>query len=353
MKKYNNFINEKKMYLYSRKFRLQSLIDENIYDSDEIVEWMSKYKLDNMAQCVFVTEEQVKDKSKLNLRLSTIDIHNKNWFDTNTKKYIGYFIEESEMELNGEKVYLYVFSKNSNEKLRARQNHGFKYESDVKRLNGLGKTISGHKWDAVGNLDKRFFDDRIDKGKKIEFFDGDKYSGLSWDNLIDDLKKRLYFSIKCIKNSYEINMGDFLRISGYERVIENGLVKLKKRNTSIENFILNVAFHEGPDKNILEEYLVLISTSEWEKYLPNIKDNIIEFENMYNELKNYKLIGDRNELSENEWLKYRIKYTKLTINDIIKLRFKRDSKGQLRIQASISFNNFKNEILKNKHIKIS
>ncbi len=352
MKNYYNFLLENKMYLYSRKFRLQSLIDDNFYNLDKIEEWMNKYKLDNMSQCVFVTEEQAKDKSKLNLRLSTIDIHNKNWFDSNTKSYIGYFIEDSEKIIDDDKVYLYVFRKNSNDVLRARQNHGFIYESEIKRLNDLKKTISGHKWDAVGNLDKKYLDDRINKGKNIEFFDGFKYSKLLWNNLIDDFKETLYWSIKCIKTQYEINMGDFLRISGYERVIENDNIKLIKKVDNVKNFILNVAFHDSND-NIIEEYIVLMPVSEWIEYLPDIETDKIEFEKMYSDLIDFKLIGEREKIIEENWSNFMIKYKKLTLNSIIKLRFKRDSKGQLRIQSSISHNNFKVKILKNKHIKIS
>lgn len=90
----------------------------------------------------------------------------------------------------------------------------------------------------------------------------------------------------------------------------------------------------------------------WESYLPEMEKNISEFTQMYKDLISHRLKGDRNDMSEEAWLQFRINYKKLSENSMIKLRFKRDTKGQLRIQSSISFSDFKNKVLQNPHIKI-
>ena len=144
-------------------------------------------------------------------------------------------------------------------------------------------------------------------------------------------------------------MGYFKRISGLE--VEDGQLKIKK--TTAKYFILAVGFHNGIDKkNIIEEYIILMPLQVWESYLPEMEKNISEFTQMYKDLISHRLKGDRNDISEEAWLQFRINYKKLSENSMIKLRFKRDSKGQLRIQSAISFSDFKNKVLQNPHIKI-
>jgi hypothetical protein len=129
--------------------------------------------------------------------------------------------------------------------------------------------------------------------------------------------------------------------------------RLKIRETTAEYFILAVGFHDGIDKkNIVEEYLVLMPVKVWESYLPDIWSKTSEFEQMYKELLSHRLKGERSDEQEEAWLQFRIKYRKLAESSTVKLRFKRDSKGQLRIQSAISFNDFKTKILQNPHIKI-
>ena len=72
---------------------------------------------------------------------------------------------------------------------------------------------------------------------------------------------------------------------------------------------------------------------------------------MYDELSEHRLIGERDP-EDLKWKEFTAKYSKICKDSILKLRFKRDSKGQLRIQSSISNLSFRNEILKNNHIKI-
>ena len=152
-----------------------------------------------------------------------------------------------------------------------------------------------------------------------------------------------------MKAGTDVEMGDFKRISGLE--VEDGQLKIKK--TTAKYFILAIGFHNGIDKkNIIEEYLILMPLQVWESYLPEMEKNISEFTQMYKDLISHRLKGDRNDISEEAWLQFRINYKKLSENSMIKLRFKRDSKGQLRIQSAISFSDFKNKVLQNPHIKI-
>ena len=78
---------------------------------------------------------------------------------------------------------------------------------------------------------------------------------------------------------------------------------------------------------------------------------------MYSELKPHKIgtsarHGVKTADTENRWLEYRSKYGKLSEESIIKLRFKRRTDGQLRIQAAISSKNFYRYLLENPHIRI-
>jgi hypothetical protein len=296
-----------------------------------------------------VSKDKIVNVSDYNLRISSRDIKNKNFFDDTSKSSIGYIIEESGKIKNNDTIYLYVFSKGSNTSQRARQMHGFKYESDIKRLNGLKKLGYSEKWDAFGGLDKRFFSDREEKGKIIQFYNGVDYEDISWEDLDSDYKKEYFWNIKCMASGTSIEMGDLLRISGW--FINNN--KLCKSVDKVNNFIFNVSFHSGGyDKNILEEYLILIPISKWSQYLPNIGHNINEFSKMYVDLKEHKLFGDRTLQSEESWFSFIKRYRELSSDSLIKLRFKRDSKGQLRIQSAISNKAFKESILSNKHIRV-
>ena len=353
-------INETKLFIYQRKFRVDDLINANIYEDKDIATWMMIYDFDNLAHCMFVTLDPVKGKSNFDLRVSSRDIKNKTFFN-DTGKYEGYLIKKSKKKIDGDVVYLFVFKKNSNINLRARQIHGFKYEAEVRRLSNLTKLSYTDKWDAHGTLDKRYFDNRVDSGKKIEYFDGKKYNSLlrentvngadeiDWESIPASYKANLSWSIKSISNGKSVEMGDFKRISGLEKDGD----KLKFRSDGTENFMFQVSFHDGSsDRNVIIEYLTLMPISVWKKYLPDMT-NLTPFENMYKEIKAHYLKGERTELSETEWLKFQTKYSKLTQGSIIKLRFKRDSEGQLRIQSAINYGDFINNILKNPHIRIS
>lgn len=374
IKSYRQFINESKLYIYHTTFKVYDLMDRRIYKKPQIKKWMRMYDLDEFAHCVFVTttKSPTPDRDKyLNLPKADLKIKNVSFFESDIKKHQGYMPEDSKIVTNdGQEVFLYIFKKNSNEANRARQLHGFIYEGAVRRYNGLQRFGKTYKWDAEGGMDKTYLTWRASSGKKIEIWDKGKYhsllekdpvSGINevvWSPEDRDVKFDFYphtfsepknWSIKCMKAGTDVEMGDFKRISGLE--VEDGQLKIKK--TTAKYFILAVGFHNGIDKkNIIEEYLILMPLQVWESYLPEMEKNISEFTQMYKDLISHRLKGDRNDISEEAWLQFRINYKKLSENSMIKLRFKRDSKGQLRIQSAISFSDFKNKVLQNPHIKI-
>lgn len=362
IRKLRDFILEKINYIFSRMMRIKDLIDDvnnlNLYSEEDIRYWMNKYDFDDMAKCIFITDEKIKDKKSdiLNMRLSSKDILNKNYFNGESNDKDGQKIEESEIKLeNNINIYLYVFRKGSNAKNRARQIRGFMYEGEMIRRHKLikGETYT-HKWDAYGSINKSYLIDKLDENKQIQYFNGLEYVNIDdlddFSKISDVMFKNINWNIKHTKIGNEIAMADYKRISGLD-VIDNTIIK---RNTRTKDFIFSVGFHD--DTNIIEEYLILIDIDKWESYLPNMNDdNTIEMiNNMYSEIKNNKLNGIRTVENEKNWSDFISKYSVLTVDNLIKLRFKRDSKGQLRIQSSIPNKNFYNIILKdNIHLKIS
>jgi hypothetical protein len=357
-----------RLFIYQRKFRLSDLLgatvnNKRIYSNKQIDTWMLLYNLDDLAGCVFVTKTPSKNTGEgIEIRTSEKDIKNKKSF-TPTKKYKGYLPEDSKFEINGTEIYLFIFKKNSNKDERSRQNHGFIYEGEVRRGNNLTKYDYTHKWDAEGTLDKSFLDDRASViGKTCEFFDGSKYKSITipdpinglftvdFDKVPDNFKRKLYWNIKCMKNRTDIEMGDFKRVAGLQMV--DGKIKLSTEK--VENFMFVVGFHSGsPNYTILTEYIILMSVDEWKKLLPDLT-NLQVFQELYDELSAHRLKGDRTEMTETAWLNFRKKYAKLAEKSSLKLRFKRDSKGQLRIQSAFSNETFMKEIVaKRPHIRIS
>jgi hypothetical protein len=374
IKSFNEFINEAKLFIYHKKFKVYNLLQSDIYKKSQIKKWMKDYNFDDWAHCVFVTKNKSSidvSKNKL-VTKANFDIKNAIYFNSDVEKHKGYMIEDSKLTLGDDDVYLYVFKKNSNHENRARQIHGFIYEGEVKKLNGLAKLGKTHKWDAEGGLDKNYLTYRLEQGKNVELFDGSKYTTLilkddvtgfkeiNWSGTINNQKISPLFnedfsafrnwSIKCMKKNTDIEMGDFKRISGLE--LTNGELKLK--GTNEEYFMLAVGIHDGTQqKNILEEYIILMPIESWKTYLPDVELKLKDFQSMYTELQTHRLKGERSEEGESAWWSFINKYKKLTESSVIKLRFKRDSKGQLRIQSSISSSDFMSKILKNQHIRIN
>ena len=150
-------------------------------------------------------------------------------------------------------------------------------------------------------------------------------------------------------NRTDIEFGDFKRISGLEK---DGK-KIKILHSSEQHFMIAVGFHDGTsDKKILTEYIIVMPVSTWKTYLPDLQGKLEDITNMYNDLSEHKLIGERTVESEKKWQDYTNLYKSICDTTPIKLRFKRDTKGQLRIQCAMSFTNFTNLVLRLPHIRI-
>lgn len=358
IKKYQQFLLEKKLYIFTRSFRLNSLISAGIYPRETVECWMKENGYDEFATGIFVSETALKSKSQLDIRLKEKDIKNKKSFDDATKGYAGKIMQDSKMETGGDTVYVYVFDKNSNPQKRARQNHGFKYEGQVIKGNGLKKeegTGQGYtdKWDASGTLDKRYIDEKSGVDcKTIEIGTNAGRVEAVWDAIGEDFRSDVNWSIKCMAKGTDVELGDFLRISGYKKD-SNGIIK--RQTSSVEKFMLCVSFHDNsPEKKVVEEYFIPMKIEDWAGFLPDIEGNKAMFDSMYDELASHRLVGKENETEESAaaWKAYREKYKPLFQDSAIKIRFKRDSKGQLRLQSAISNSRFMKQVLKLPHIRI-
>lgn len=358
IKKYQQFLLEKRLYIFTRSFRLGSLISAGIYPPGIVEAWMKENAYDEFATGIFVSETAVKSNSNFDIRLKEKDIKNKKSFDDSTRGYAGKIMPDSEIESNGDILYVYVFDKNSNEEKRARQNHGFKYESQIIKGNGLHKkegSGAGYtdKWDASGTLDKRYLDEKTGVDcKTVEIVNEKGINPAVWDSIGEEFKKDMNWSIKCMAKGTDVELGDFLRISGYMRNPE-GIVK--RQTAEIEEFMLCVSFHDNSsEKTVIEEYFIPIKIEDWKTFLPDIEANKEDFNSMYRELRSHRITKKETKTIETEaaWKAYMNKYKPLFENSAIKIRFKRDSKGQLRLQAAISNANFINLVLNHEHIRI-
>jgi hypothetical protein len=90
-------------------------------------------------------------------------------------------------------------------------------------------------------------------------------------------------------------------------VKEGKIIKILESNE--KQFMFAVAFHDGStEKKILEEYIILMPVSVWKTYLPNLNGKLPQITEMYNELLNYKLKGNRTDESEKAWQDYMYNY---------------------------------------------
>jgi hypothetical protein len=393
MLNFNKFVNEKKYYIWDRAFRINDILNSNIYTTREVFSWMKKYSFDKWAIAIFITKDPVKTKSTIKrddkygddsifgklldqgdldeiseylrkkdsedfdigisrpmdninseLRNTSRDIKNKSFFDDQSKKLNGILIEESILDIGEDEVYVFLFNRNKNDESRARQMHGFVYESVIKSGLSLKEGTKGAKWDAFGSIDRDFINEKaLEKNVYLKY--GGKINKISnFGDIPNSLKKDNNWSIKTNSNkSSSIDLADFRRISGLE-IDSDG--KIKKRQSNIQDFMFVIGYHT--DGIIDKEYIVHIRLENWSKYLPNLSDrNILhQIENMYKELPKHKLAGKRTEETEREWKKFTNKYSAITNDKPIKLSFKRDSKGQLRIQCTLTKKLFNDLILK-------
>lgn len=353
---FSDFIKESTggiFYVLGGSFIISDLLESGIYDDTEIREWMSLYNFDEGAHGVFVSSRRT---SGTDFDLSGGMMTNRIYFKP-TGKYTGELIDDSEVGIDGNDVSLYIFNHKKNEDLRkgARQLHGFAYEDQIKELNGLkevGTKIG--KWDCYGGLDKRFLETRLDNGYIPHYYNGGDYKSLvENDDLIgyslidipDDILVDRFWNIKT-SSTNEINMADFKNISGL--VSENGILTRKE---TVDEFILAVSRRDI--SGIVEEYIVFIESKNWDSYLPDLSNqNVLdEISSLYSELGEHR-IKEYSEETDATWSAFVSRYSKITSDSIIKLRFKRN-REQLRIQCAISWRDFNRILEDNRHIKIA
>jgi len=361
---FNVFLREKYesdiLYMLNNAFDASGLIE--FYSEDQIEEWMSKFDFDREAHVVFVSDKKT---SSTGFKFGGSDILKNRLFFRPKGKHSGVILPDSEVSIDGNIVSVYLFNRKRNINLRkgARQIHGFSYEYSVKLLNGLKKVGGGtDKWDAFGSLHSSFLEKRICDDYQVDLYDGSKYisligkdlvtgyNELKLDNsLFENFEKDRYWNIKS-SSTNEINLAGFANISGLDYVNKDG-VKSFVHNNSGGEFILNVGQHINGV--LINEYIVIIPLDRWTSYLPDFKNPEVmqRITDMYMNLGKHKLIGERD--NEEPWKEYISEYSKITTDSIIKLRFKR-GKDQLRIQCSLSWQNFIEIILKeNIHIRNS
>jgi hypothetical protein len=389
-----NLILEDKLWIWERPFRVEDLLNSSIYKHVDLRHWMDEYKFDRWAIGIFVTKEaSVKDSPikrysdanpkrsefgelldlgdikaiksyidknpggknlevqgpNIDLRWSSKGVKNKKYFNSESQSGKGQLIKESVFNYLGQEVYLYIFEKGKNSDKRARQLNGIVYEKNVRETIGLKPSVKGERWDAVGSLDSSYLDGKVKLGATV-YLNGE-------DNVLDDynnipqdfLQPNNNWSIKSCSDSKNasIYFADFKRISGLERI--DGELRLIDKD--LKNFILVVGFHNKGQ--FTKEYIINVNLDNWKKLIPDMtnRDVITKLEQMYIELEQHRLgskskPGKRTGDTEKAWKEYCETYSKITENFGIKLNFKRDTKGQLRIQCSMSKQVFYNELIK-------
>lgn len=138
----------------------------------------------------------------------------------------------------------------------------------------------------------------------------------------DAFHGKIPVSVKVAKNGSDIEMADIFR---------NARVS--------QNFILIVGFWEEEKTNITEVHTLYIEADEWTK---NFDSELLdEFKELLNSITNDTSDDERWKSSIKEG---RRKWKERTSN-LIRPRFKRDSKKQKRIQCAINHNDFRSEFL--------
>lgn len=341
-----------KLYIHNKPFRYFELLKYQ-----KLINFNLRLEGVNSEDLLMIVSKDTEPNNYFDIPVFK-NIKNKIYF--NDTIYIGSIIEESKFSINNKTFYIYKLNKKEY-KQNARQKHGFLYEQEIIELNELENLPNIAKWDAYGSLNRNFLDYRINDEKEVHYTnDGNNSLSIEymndneWNTISNKFKKEHFWSVKCMAYKTDIEMGDFKRISGLS-IDSNGNVVHKK--TDVEDFFMMVSFHDNTEgKKILEEYLIYLNVKTWESYLPKkmffLENNEYLFSKMYREINDHRLIGERTNQTEENWDIFKEKYRNITEDSIIRLRFKRDTKGQLRIQSAISYNNFKNVILKNPHIKI-
>jgi hypothetical protein len=406
--KFNNFLLNEEIeakgvyYIFEKPFRVDDLISflsktkYDLFTINDISRWCKKYKFDKDAVGLFVSKNKIKKDiepfkrydrdyeysgidieniedleepesdnedhinlkellekipdENLELRISSRRTKNKLWFDTKSRGMSGEIVEECKIKYGDEELYLFIFNSGKNNDERARQLHGFIYEADVKKkfIEEERKLVKGEKWDAIGSLNLNYLQDRIDEEFTLVSYKGKEVNNINFIKSEFSHNKIFYWSVKASKLGTSIYFGDFKRISGLD--YNNG--KLSFNKSDLDKYMLVVGRHYKGE--FIKEYVIEIDIKKWFSYLPDInnKDVFNSLEEMYQNLHLHKAMNKEEQVKgEKAWKEYIKKYSKLTEGENkISLNFKRDSKGQLRIQASMTDKLFNKLLSENKHI---
>ncbi len=173
------------------------------------------------------------------------------------------------------------------------------------------KVASGHKYKT-----------RQIHGFRNEFYTCEKYDLLKMDKYTDpwDAYTRvddMPVSMKTVKHRSEIPLADFGRN--------------KKIN---QDFYFIVAFWSGEKHNVIEEITLRVPYSFWkEQFVDDCDEDISMMLKNSSPERSYDLQWHEDcDNLQSKWLK--------TSNSIIRLRPKRDHKGNVRMQCAISYNDF-------------
>lgn len=345
MKNYNNFIFEQKQF--NRWFNLKSLYNDNqIYTNNELEEILTLVKLTYCKD-----QENYKELTKENIRcvfleISDEDIENDNIFkkisddiitisgssinniltnkyipgnkiktDINAARNIGYYFGNI-IKIDNVNYALYIPRNNC--KSISATSHGVEYEKKIEgEINNKKFNLmkQGDKWDAVGKIPLEFFNER----KKTHDVKYIKNGSTRNDLELSLFDQTLNWNIKYMKHNSSIELSDFLRISGYEKKIDDsGEITVKKIDNKINQFGFLVSFYKTDKKIPSEENFILVETSAWVNMLPTISgetyskntDVLAETLNdMYTELKGFKF--DAKTIVE-DFFGYNIKKLKIT-----------------------------------------
>jgi hypothetical protein len=290
LKNYKNFLLEHKNNILSNWFYYSEL--PNIFSDDFVTEISGQTNCENEnAFCVILGDNSPIKKLNISATIITSSAIPHNYIN-NHNNYFIIEINNSNFKnniFNDNDILRLAILKKSCKKPNPRQNHGFKFEIELcKKFNKysdsnfkLLKNID--KWDAKGKIPDDYISN-IKLNGKI--------------NISNIFSENYNWNIKTVKSGNTISMGDFLRISGLEKV-NDFKTKLKNKKTNEKLELIQKA--KNGDTNefmfccksyIADEYIIdfmVIEYKYWEQHINNNDDILTIINNIYNELHNHRI----------------------------------------------------------------
>jgi len=294
LKNYHNFLFEYKNNLISPWFYYDDI--KKIFNDNFLKNLESIQCENNNAHCVIISDlDSSNNFLKIFNDIRTIDkkapkkhiikLSNYHIIDIQENDFIEPFDNDTNFKL--------AILKNTCKKSSPRQKHGFTFEEELcKKFNMYDNSCfslnkKGAKWDAYGRI----------PNDVIDFFS--KTKNLS-NQEKDNFSANFNWNIKTVKSGATISMGDFLRISGLEKVpnYDKLLKDIANENENMKDIEL-IQTHDDPDTQFMfccksytninyTIYFMIIEYDDWDKYIEkeNIKETI---NNIYKELHKHRL----------------------------------------------------------------